>query len=194
LVDEAGVFGVFNYSFEVIGGTPGTAVPVDIDADLQAIPNSIGQVFSEIIVGANTTASETICVNTSLPCGAGTGETSFTGVLQVDALSDTAYVTTGLSFNQGVHLEVEVVGALGNSFNGGMVSADPHLFVDPAFPDAADYSIVVSPNIGNGSPSAVPEPGTWVLMITGLVGLGGLRRLRQRAPMGVDQRQGDARV
>lgn len=181
LVDEANVFGILNYSFEVIGGAPGTVVPVDIATTLQAIPDSIGYAFSEIQVAANTNASFVICSAGGLGCGAGTGETNFTGVLQVTALSGTAYATTGLSFNQGVHLEVEAGGALGASFNGSTVSADPHLFVPPTFPNASEYSIVVSPNIGNGSPSAVPEPGTWVLMITGLVGLGGLRRLRKQA-------------
>ena len=102
LVDEANVFGVLNYSFEVIGGTPGTVVPVDIETTLQAIPDSIGVVFSEIQVAANTTASFVICNSGGLGCGAGTGETNFSGVLEVDALSDTAYVTTGTSFNQGV--------------------------------------------------------------------------------------------
>ena len=180
LVDEANVFGVLNYSFEVTGGTPGTVVPVDIETTLQAIPNSIGFVFSEIQVAANTTASFVICNSGGLGCGAGTGETNFSGVLEVDALSDTAYVTTGPSFNQGVHLEVEAGGARGASFNGGMVSADPHLFVDPSFPDAAEYSILVSPNVGNAVPT-IPEPGTWVLMGVGFVGLAGLRRrLRQR--------------
>jgi hypothetical protein len=177
LVDEANVFGVLNYSFEVTGGTPGTVVPVDIETTLQAIPNSIGLVFSEIKLAANTTASFVIC---NSACGAGTGETNFSGVLEVEALSDTAYVTTGPSFNQGVHLEVEAGGARGASFNGGMVSADPHLFVDPSFPDAAEYSILLSPNVGNAVPT-IPEPGTWVLMGVGFVGLAGLRRrLRQR--------------
>jgi hypothetical protein len=180
LVDEANVFGVLNYSFEVIGGTPGTVVPVDIEATLQAIPDSIGYVFSEINVAANTNASFVICNSGGIGCGAGTGETNFSGVLQVTALSDTPYVTTGLSFDQGVHLEVEAGGALGASFNGGTVSADPHIFVDPSFPDAAEYSILVSPNVGNAVPT-IPEPGTWVLMGVGFVGLAGLRRrLRQR--------------
>jgi hypothetical protein len=101
LVDEAGVFGFLSYSFEVIRGNPGDIVPVDIDTELQAIPNSIGYVFSEIGVTAYTSAGVTIC---SSACGAGSGEAGFTGTLQVGALSGA--VDT-------VHLEAEVIGALG---------------------------------------------------------------------------------
>ena len=164
LVDEANVFGVLNYSFEVIGGTPGTVVPVDIETTLQAIPDLDRLRLLRIDGRRQYPASFTIC-NSGSSCRGGTGETNFTGVLQVDALSGTAYVTTGPSFNQGVHLGVEAGGALGNSrdFDGGMVSADPHLFVDPNFPDAAEYSILLSPNIGNAVPG-IPEPRAWVLL------------------------------
>ena len=74
-------------------------------------------VFSEINVAANTTASFVICNSGGIGCGAGTGETNFSRVLQVAALSDTAYVTTGRPFNQGIDLEVEAGGTLGASFN-----------------------------------------------------------------------------
>jgi hypothetical protein len=174
LTDSANVIGVLNYSFEVTGGTPGTVVPVDIDAVLQEsanVPgsNSIGYGFAEIGVTAYTSAGVTIC---SPGC---TGQTSFTGTLQVDAQSGS--VDT-------VGLEIEAGGAGGNSsdFNGGMASADPYIYIDPNFADAGDYSIEVSPNIGNGVPST-PLPAALPLFATGLGGLGllGWRRKRKNA-------------
>ena len=133
LVEEAGVFGVLNYSFEVTGGNPGTVVPVDINTTLQAMPISIGYAFSEIGVTAINSAGVTICSN-GLGC---TGQTSFTGTLQVNALSGA--VNT-------VHLEIEVIGALGNAsdFNGGMASADPYIYIAPTFNNADGYGIEVS--------------------------------------------------
>jgi hypothetical protein len=171
LVEEAGVFGVLNYSFEVTGGTAGDVVPVDVDTTLQAIPNSIGYVFSEIGVTANTSAGLTIC---SSGCGAGVGETGFTGVLQVSALSGTIYTDA-------IHLEIDVIGALGGTsdFDGGMASADPYIFVPPAY--ASEYSIEVSPNIGNVPMGTVPEPATWAMLLVGLAALAGLRYHREAA-------------
>jgi hypothetical protein len=166
LTDSANVLGVLNYSFEVTGGTPGTVVPVDINTVLKAIPISIGIVFSEIDITANTSAGVTIC-NTS--CG---GETSFIGTLQVSALSGA--VNT-------VHLEIEVGGARGNQFDfdGGMASADPYIYIAPTFPNADDFSIEVSPNIGNVP--ATPLPAALPLFATGLgaLGLCGWRRKRK---------------
>jgi hypothetical protein len=164
LVDQAGVFGVLNYSFEVTGGAVGDVVPVDINTALTAIPISIGSVFSEIIITADTDAGVTIC-NT----GCTDEATGFTGTLQVNALSGTVYTNA-------VHLEIEVIGALGGTsdFDGGMASADPFLFIASTFPDAGDYSIEVSPNIGNVS-EAVPEPATWGMLLVGFAALAGLR-------------------
>lgn len=150
LTDSANVLGVLDYSFEVTGGTPGTVVPVDIDAVLQQNANVIGSnstgyAFAEIDVTAYTSAGVTIC---SSGC---TGQTAFAGTLYVDAQSGS--VDT-------VHLEIEAGGAAGNSsdFNGGMASADPYIYIDPNFAGAGDYSIEVSPNIGNVPLVGVPGP------------------------------------
>ena len=162
-MDQAGVFGVLNYSFEVTGGAVGDVVPVDISTALSAIPISIGSVFSEIIVTAGTDAGVTICT------GCSDEATSFTGTLQVNAVSGTIYTNA-------IHLEIEVIGALGGTsdVDGGTASADPFLFIAPAFPDAGAYSIEVSPNIGNVS-EAVPEFATWAMLLVGFAALAGLR-------------------
>jgi hypothetical protein len=57
--------------------------------------------------------------------------------------------------------------------------ADPFIFIDPAFPDASLYSIVVSPGVGNArvDPGVVPEPAT--LWLLGSV-LGALSLIRRR--------------
>ena len=160
-MDVANVFGVLDYRFEVIGGAVGDVVPVDIDAVLEAEPISIGYVFSEIGVSAKTSAGVTICTG----CGVAT---AFAGTLSVNALS-------GAVYTNGIHLEVEAGGARGDAsdFDGGTVSADPHIYIDPSFIDAGNYSILLSPNIGNEIPGAsVPEASTWTSMLFGLGGVG----------------------
>jgi hypothetical protein len=182
LVDQAGVFGVLNYSFEVTGGAVGDVVPVDLNTTLTAVPISGGSVFSEIIVTADTDAGVTIC-NT----GCIDEATGFSGTLQVNALSGTIYTNA-------IHLEIEVIGALGGTsdVDGGTASADPFLFIDPTLSDAGAYSIEVSPNIGNVS-EAVPESATWAMLLVGFAALAGLRyhrvdrrrSQRQQSPLGI---------
>lgn len=174
LADEAGAFGTLNYSFEVIGGNPGDVVPLDIDTALQAVPISIGYAFAEILVTADGSTGVTICTS---GCGVDSGVAGFTGTLQVDALSGAVYADA-------VHMEVDVIGALGGTadFDGGTASVDPHIYVDPSFPDADDYSVLFSDGIGNQIPSttAVPEPATWAMQLLGFFGLGALSRCVRR--------------
>lgn len=54
---------------------------------------------------------------------------------------------------------------------------DPVLSFGPGF-DSTGYSIVLSSCIGNGA-STVPEPATWVLLLTAVLGWGCGRRLRR---------------
>jgi len=57
---------------------------------------------------------------------------------------------------------------------------DPHIFIDPSFPFANDFAIVLSPNIITAG-ATVPEPASALLLGPAAVGLG-LLTLRRRRP------------
>ena len=65
-----------------------------------------------------------------------------------------------------------------------IASADPFIFVDPAFPTANLYSIVVSPGVGNAiAGSTVPQPGgTWPMVAVGFAVIVFTRVRRRHRP------------
>jgi PEP-CTERM motif len=167
--DSFSGFATLDYSFEVIGGTPGAQVPILISTDLADQSVGGGYGFAEIIVTTTVTgASETIC---TFGCGAGTGDSSFSGVLSATAASGA--IDT-------VHLEIEAATQALPLFTGitSSASADDFLSIDSNFPGASAYSIVVSPGVGNGIPSAVPEPGSLPLAAIGMGTIVAARRRR----------------
>ena len=71
------------------------------------------------------------------------------------------------------------VPATHSSFETARAFADPYIYVDPAFPNAGMYSIVVSPGAANvpTTPPSVPEPATVCLLGTALGVFGLVRRV-----------------
>ena len=71
-----------------------------------------------------------------------------------------------------------------NFFSNVTSSADPYIYIDPAFVGGEQFSLLISDGIGN-SPSAVtavPEPSTWAMMILGFAGLGFMANRRKSKP------------
>jgi hypothetical protein len=70
--------------------------------------------------------------------------------------------------------------AANTAFFSGTASAfaDPHIFVDPSFAGAGNYSVLLSDNVGNGL-RPVPEPGTLMLLVVGLLSLAAVRQRRR---------------
>lgn len=50
-------------------------------------------------------------------------------------------------------------------------SIDPYFFIPSTDPNAGEYSIIVSPGIGNSPLPTIPEPSTWILLFTGFASL-----------------------
>ena len=65
---------------------------------------------------------------------------------------------------------------------------DPIFSIDRSFANFDQYSIVLSPGIGNGDVGGgggVPEPSTWAMMLLGFGALGAVARSRRRAAAAV---------
>ena len=173
-------FGVSNgslaqvkYSFEVVGGNPGDEVPVDILFDLRAsatvdgLDATFGGIASAqadlnvLHQGQSIFFQCASSVTFSSPCGG----TSFAGTTAMTAVS-------GDTSNQ-VQLRA-LAGTGPNPFPNSLDAsafADPLIFVDPTFPGAGQYSVVLTDGVGNGIASTVPEPAEGWLAAAGLLAL-----------------------
>jgi hypothetical protein len=158
-------FGSLQYSFEVIGGSAGDHVPLLIAAtlDSSADPHTFGS--AQIAATTSlTSARAAVCTDGTCPLG-----TSFSGTLDIEAVS--GQVGTMELFTQASNTFL-----LGGTAD---ASADPFIFVDPSFPGASTYSVLVSDGVGNGL-TAVPEPAGFVLLGIGLAVLACSRRTKVR--------------
>jgi hypothetical protein len=81
-----------------------------------------------------------------------------------------------LDVTLGAGADVELTGPV--TANLASAFADPSFEIDPSFPLADEFSIVLSPGIGNpvAPPSSVPGPGSVVLLGTALSGFAACRR------------------
>jgi hypothetical protein len=68
-----------------------------------------------------------------------------------------------MSLQAGAEFDVYHPGAFATAF------LDPYFYIDPTFANASDYSIIVSPGVGN---FAAPEPSTWTMVLLGIASLG----------------------
>jgi hypothetical protein len=149
-----------------VGGSPGDSVPLLITANLTTSANSTSDAYASIFIAPEENpvggTQVVACTNETL-C---TGPADFFGTFGVSVRSGSAN-SLGLEVTAG---QVSSTGPENSSS-----SADPLIVVDPSFANAAEYSIVVSPGVANSVETA-PEPGTFLMLGAGLVGLGlGLR-------------------
>jgi hypothetical protein len=182
-----GASGVVEYYFEVLNSqssTP-TAVTLTFTGNLSAGYSGSGSASAVVTIG---TESSSQLPELRDEVSAGAGAASYPSTLNLIDAPFTVMTNT-----------VEVV-TLDGGVNGGDSSTPGQVCVDPdtcagtaAFsidpvigvstsqPDSTDYSLIFSAGIKNVEPSGptVPEPGTLLIMLTGLVTIGCLMRGRR---------------
>ena len=89
--------------------------------------------------------------------------------------TDSVNLTANAVYSVGLQMTVLLVGGIGSA----SAYVDPLIQIAPGFANASQYSIELSPGIGN-SVSAVPFPASAWLMLSGLVGVGVMARKRRR--------------
>jgi hypothetical protein len=155
-VHGGGATAVVRYFFEVTGGNSGDVVPLLIATNLSTdgTAASGGHSFASLSAFTNSFGNSFVAVCTNESCG--TTASSFSGLLSTQAKS-----------GEVGELNLQVSAGSGPSLDSGFASAsaDPFIYVDPTFPAANQYSILVSPGVGNGIAAAsVPEPGSAALL------------------------------
>lgn len=150
----AGASATALYFFQVTGPTEGELVPIlmdiyllaegsfDANAIARMIINTTSGTFRGIEVCSDGTCEETQ-ISETIDLQVRTGSTGDSITLYAQAQ---AFVTR---FSNETALAV----------------ADPYIYIDPTFPNAHLYSVIVSPGVGNAPPSSVPEPATLWLVV-----------------------------
>jgi hypothetical protein len=175
-----GVLGSFatatlSYSFQVVGGNPGDIVPILIETSLDTDSSPLSSAVSTLTYRTTAVglvpAVLKVCSGPTSPPDC-IGFQGFSGAVRTLAGSG--------SFDDFVALTVTASAvATGSSSERALATADPFILIDPQFPDAGLYSVVVSAGISNTA--AIPEPGTQALFgsslaLLALFGLSGRGR------------------
>jgi hypothetical protein len=165
----AGASATAFYNFQVVGPTDGVPTDLLIDFHLTATSTPDSAALARMILRAGTFAvAFEACSDFEVDPNCGEPDrretVSFTALSGSVTNSVTLYAQAQAAVTRLTH---ETAQAL----------ADPYIRVDPSFPDAHLYSVLVSPGFGNAPP--VPEPPAPWLLGAGLLWLGWGNRIRQ---------------
>jgi len=179
----AGANASVRYIFQVIGGQLGDIVPIVVSASLSASASegvtdfhfANAQAALALYPISLPSITEIVCTD---GCAMGTFSGAVSGHAKSGSVGDELVLEVNV-FASGMNRDHDEFAS---------ASADPHIFIDPSFPNANLYSIIVSPGVSNEEPGvtpAVPEPGLGVPAGIGLGLLAVTRYLKRTRRLGV---------
>jgi len=163
------------YFFQVTGGFVGDQVPLLVQMTLTATsteaqsPKSYAQAsFATFTSLDGLRSGPQVCTYVAI-CSSLV--TSFSGTTSIRASSGSLGDFVNITVS--AHAAGGFTGTVDESAS---AFIDPYIYVDPSFPNAALYSVIVSPGVTNALPGSAPEPATLPLLGCAIGTLSLLRR------------------
>jgi hypothetical protein len=167
----SGADAFLTYYFTVVGSTFGQTIPIDISGSLFASATT-GPADSVSALAAISVTTALDYDSAEVQAASPANGTAFSSpVLHVNFYGGSQY----LNFVQ-LHASASGYGGFAQA------SADPYIYIDPSFANAASYSIAVSQGIGNSQASATPEPASFTLIGIAFCAAALLRRRKAVGP------------
>jgi MYXO-CTERM domain-containing protein len=164
-----------NYTFEVVGPASTAPIPIVLVDNASVSTSNFAEAFSTLeFNGAGDYLVNLQSINGVFSSPSGPAPVSESdGVYH---FVNTESVAVGEDYSLFIFVEGSAEGWTSPTYANAFL--DPYIYVDPTFPLASEYSIIVSESVGNAP--AAPEPSTWVMAGLGFGALGALGLARRR--------------